>query len=379
MPNHRNISLAWEILFHDKQRLLLSLAGIAFSVLTMFVELGFFNGFNDSQVNLIDRYKDADLVMLHKHKTNMVRMDRMEKSHLYQTLAFDEIAELIPVYEGHMRAKNPDSGLSHRISVIAFPADADPFLLEGFDRYRDLLKRTNTVLFDSRSRTIYGDVRPGMDIELNNRTFQVGGLVTLGPNFANNGYVLMSDTSWRSSRRSRHEISFGLIRLKPGSDAQQVKQQIQSSMPNDILVMTQAELRARDIRVFIFLAPLGIVFGIGLVVGFIIGIIICYQIIFNEITDHLAQYATLKAIGFSNWYMTGVVLQIALLLSLTGFLPGLLGGWIIYRAIDYFSRIRMFLTFGRIGVIYLLTVVMCTIAGLLAARKVIDADPAEVF
>ena len=93
----------------------------------------------------------------------------------------------------------------------------------------------------------------------------------------------------------------------------------------------------------------------------------------------MPQYATLKAVGFTNAYIAGVVMKIALLYSLLGFLPGLLGGWVLYIIIEYFTRINMFLTSGRIVIICILTVLMSSFSGLIAVRKVMQADPADVF
>ena len=57
--------------------------------------------------------------------------------------------------------------------------------------------------------------------------------------------------------------------------------------------------------------------------GFVVGAIIVYQILFADVSDHLAEYATLKAMGYTNRYLFGVVLQEAIILAVLGFLPGL--------------------------------------------------------
>jgi DevC protein len=123
----------------------------------------------------------------------------------------------------------------------------------------------------------------------------------------------------------------------------------------------------------------GVIFGIGLIIGFVIGTIICYQILFNEITDHLTQFATLKAMGFSAGYLRGVVLQEAALLGVVGFLPGLGGGYLLYWLLEGMTGIVMFQTPGRALIIFFLTVIMCVMAGFIAVKRVVKADPADVF
>lgn len=125
--------------------------------------------------------------------------------------------------------------------------------------------------------------------------------------------------------------------------------------------------------------PIGYVFGFGMLMGFVVGLVICYQILSSAVADHLAEYATLKAIGYSNRYLSLLVLQQGLLLAVAGFLPGLLVSTVIYRVMAWTTDLPMRLTPGRAGWIFFLTVVMCSTSGLLALSKVKRVDPAEVF
>ena len=49
----------------------------------------------------------------------------------------------------------------------------------------------------------------------------------------------------------------------------------------------------------------GLIFGSGLVVSFIVGIMVLYQTLATQITRQLPQFATLKAIGYTNRYLDG--------------------------------------------------------------------------
>jgi putative ABC transport system permease protein len=97
------------------------------------------------------------------------------------------------------------------------------------------------------------------------------------------------------------------------------------------------------------------------------------------VADHLAEYATLKAIGYRNRYLSSLVLQQALLLALAGFLPGVGISWVIYQYLGYLTCLPMWMTPGRVVFVFSLTVLMCAGSGLLALRKAQQLDPAEVF
>ena len=375
--SHR-IPLARRMITHRKGRLVLSLLGIAFSVIIMFMEIGFFNGINDSQANLPPLLK-ADLVLLHQRRYSMLETNTIPRLRLQQAMADRDVAEAIPFYEGMTTLLNAENRRLRAIATLAFPPEANPLSVPGIEPYREALKLKGNVLYDSLSRELYGTIRPGAEVILGGIPHQVVGTVGIGPNIKLDGYILMGDATWIADGGDPNAINMGLIRLKPGADPSAVKARLLGNLPNDLLIMTPEELRRREVVFTTQATPTGSVFGVGVIIGFIIGVIICYQILFNEIMDHLPQYATMKAIGFGRPFLIRLVMKQALFLSLLGFIPGLLGGMALYAAIQHFTRILMFMTPERVGLIFLLTVFMCVFAGILAMKKVLRADPAELF
>jgi len=74
-----------------------------------------------------------------------------------------------------------------------------------------------------------------------------------------------------------------------------------------------------------------------------------------------------------------IVLKEALLLSVLGFFPGFGASLGLYTLIEHTTKIIMDLNPYRVVSVFLLTVLMCVIAGMLAVKKVLKADPAELF
>jgi putative ABC transport system permease protein len=115
------------------------------------------------------------------------------------------------------------------------------------------------------------------------------------------------------------------------------------------------------------------------VIGFIVGLMISYQILYTELSDQRSQYATLKAMGYENDYLVRMVLLQAAFYGVVGFLPAWILGLILFYVIGEMALLPMRLGAGvAIGTLAL-TVGMCVISGVLAVRRVLDADPAEVF
>lgn len=374
------VPVARLMLLHNKRRLALSVSAMTFTVMIMFVELGFFNGINDSQSRLPPMF-DADLVMMDQRSVHLNKYNRMDRIRLFRALEFGEVTEVVPIYKENVGLKNRQTKLTKVIFALAFPADAHPFKIADPEAAAAALKKTGTVLFDRKSREIFGTIQAGQDIDINGRLLRVGGFVEMGPNFSIDGTILMSDATWLQNpwAGSADRISYGLIRTRAGSDIQALKHKLLAVLPKDIIVLTPEEMRRREVLYTIKAVPLGAIFGVGMVIGFIIGVIICYQILYNEITDHLPQYATLRAMGFADGFLKHLVVRQALWLCFFGFVPGWLGAVLIYRAIEHFTGILMFFTVGRVLLVLVVTLCMCAVAGLIAVKKVTSADPAELF
>ena len=93
----------------------------------------------------------------------------------------------------------------------------------------------------------------------------------------------------------------------------------------------------------------------------------------------LNEYATLRAIGYSNGFVVGIVLQQAVILAALGFIPGVLvANWLYGNAAEATS-LPIYLTSDRATTVFIMTLAMCSLSGLLAVRKVSRLDPAEIF
>jgi putative ABC transport system permease protein len=104
-----------------------------------------------------------------------------------------------------------------------------------------------------------------------------------------------------------------------------------------------------------------------------------YQILYSDVSEHLSEYATVKAIGYHDRYLFRVVLQEALILSILGFPPGVLVSWFVVQFARSATLLPIHVTWTQVGADYLFTAFMCAIAGALAVRKLQQADPVDVF
>ncbi len=375
----RPLPIAWSMLIDKPSRLVLSVLAVAFSVVIMFMELGFFNGCNNSSANLPPHF-DCDLILSHIEKNHLKTGEEFPLDWVFLARDVEGVAASVALYSGADYWWNPQDSSRNRVFALGVDLEDPMFETDVIKAHRKALLEPGSVLYDRLSRKELGRVETSTVSTLGRISAKVVGLFELGPNFTYEGHLLMSaDTFLLMQDQSRNVVDLGLIRVKPGADLKEVRKRLLAKLPPIALLLTPDEINAREINVTTRRSPAGVVFGIGLLVGFSIGIIICYQILFNEVNDHLPQFATLKAMGHPPRFISGIVLYEALLMALAGFVPGLVAGAGLYKLIEEFTQIRMFLTPERVLLIFALTSGMCLIAGHLALKKVHSTDPADLF
>ncbi len=381
------LKIAWLQISFQKLRLLAAVLGVSFAVVLIFVQLGFQQALYDSAV----RWHTAlgyDLALISPKATYIVNPPGFPRNRLYQARGFPGVASVTPVYIGIADWRNPDNPLQTRnIFVMGFDPTRSGFALAGEPRQVDQLRIPDKVLFDRLSRSEFGPVADKFDdgkqvmTEINNRDIEVVGLYELGTSFGIDGSIITSDLNFRRifHDRSASRIELGLINLNDGVDVQQVQERIRSSIPGDVRILTRDEFIQHEVDYWNSSTPIGYVFGLGVAMGLAVGVIVVYQILFSDVQDHLREYATLKAMGYTNGFLSRVVLGEALLLAVIGFVPGLGLSLLVYSQASAATNLPVVMTEARAGLVLLLTIAMCAGSGLLALRKLRSADPAEVF
>lgn len=374
------VPITWLMLWHRKSRLLLAVLGIAFAVLLMFMQLGFLTGLFDNQTLLI-RAMDADIILISTTKYNLDVEERMPRLRLAQARDTPGVADVTGIRLDNGFWRSPADPSQHVIRVIGLETDDPGLALPGLSRIGARLRERNTALFDARSRDFFGMPAVGTEVEINGRAVKIGGYVELGADFRNDGTVFVSFETFEHvfPFESANQVSAGLVRIRPDAELHDVVRGLRASLPGDVNVYSKAQFERIERDFWAQMTPTGYIFTLGLAVGFVIGVMICYQILYNEINDHLPQFATMKAIGFTNGHLVGLVLREAMLLAALGLAPALLASQLFYTTMIRYSGLYMELTPLRIGLVSLLTFLMCIVSALLAITRVLRADPAEVF
>lgn len=382
----RKIPLPWLQLTREKPRLLVALAGIAFADILMFMQLAFREALFESNVRLHSSLQ-GEIVLINPQSNAVLALESFSKKRLYQALAVKEVASVVPIYVDFTAWKNPQTRELSEVQVIGTNPREQVFDLPGVQQNIEKTKMPDIVLFDRGSRKEFGPIaeefEQGKTIksEVGGRRIKVGGIVELGASFGADGNLITSDQNFLRLFEERDQglIDIGVIKLKPEANAEVALEKLRKYLPEDVQVLSKQEFIQKEKDYWASSTPIGFIFALGTVMGFIVGTVIVYQILYSEVSDHMAEYATLKAMGYTDRYLLLVVFQEALILATLGYMPGFAFALFQYNLAKNATLLPIVMTTSRAVLVLVLTIVMCFISGAIAVRKLRAADPADIF
>lgn len=381
----RKTPLAWFQVTRETTRLAVALAGIAFADMLMFVQLGILDSLFDSATKAHQNLQ-ADLVLINPQFQTLFYVKNFPRERLYQTLSNEGVESVRELYINTAQWRNPETRLSRGILVWGIDPANPAFNLPEVNQNLNQLKLLNQALFDQASRPEYGAIPElvktdgTVEAQVNDQTLQVTGLFTLGTSFGADGNIITSDSTFLTlfPDNQTNQIAVGLIEVKLGADVENVRSRLVAVLPNDVKVATPEEF-AQIEKDYWGSQGIGFIFGLGVGVGFIVGIVIVYQILYSDVSDHLPEYATLKAMGYGDRYLLGILMQEALLLAVLGYIPGFLLAIGLYQIAYAATLLPIAMKLERTVLVLVLTIVMCSISGAISMRKLQSADPADIF
>lgn len=377
--------LAWLQLTRQKTRMVVALAGIAFADMLMFVQMGLLDALFDSATRPHQNLR-GDLVIVNPQFESLFFVKSFPRERLYQTLADPNVTAVRPLYVNAVQWRNPENLTSRSILAWGFDPRDPAIKVEDLEGDLQDLKLLNQILFDRASRPEYGpisemlQVQNPLPIQVDNTLVDVRGLFTLGASFGADGNIFASDSTFLRlfPEHPSGQIMIGLLDVATGSNVQQVQERLQRLLGEEVRVLTLDEF-AQVEKDYWASQGIGFIFGLGAGVGFLVGIIIVYQILHSDVSDHLPEYATLKAMGYTNGYLLKVLFQESLLLALLGFVPGILISMGLYHITYAATLLPVAMKLDRAITVLILTILMCSVSGGIAMQKLRSADPADVF
>lgn len=382
----RRTPLGWLQLSHQKGKLVVACAGVVFADVLMLMQLGFQGALFNSAV-LVHNSVRADVVLLSPQARNLTNMSSFPRRRLYQSMDIPGVQSAEALYTNMVNWKHPTTHRETSMLMLGFEPNESVFERPDINQQLNLIKLPNTVLFDSATRGDYKaaiaqlEQNQPLKTEIERHTVTIAGTIRVGSSFGADGHLITSDQNFLRlfPRRQASSVSVGLLQLQPGTDPVQTVQALKAHLPNDVRVLTRQEFIEFERSYWATNTPIGFIFNLGVTMGFIVGVIIVYQVLSTDVNAHMGEYATFKAMGYRNRYLLMVVFEEAVILAIIGFIPSVAISAGLYRLTRNATNLPLYMTVARGIFVLILTMVMCTLSGAIATRKLQSADPADMF
>jgi len=393
-------------LWHQQAKTLVSIGGVAFALLLVFMQLGFMGSVSHTATNVLDNLR-FDVLVRARDYLHLYEPSQFERKWLQVAASTGGVSAAKPLWITiHSWRKLPTESESQTsdfetqylpIAVMAFATQDEVFKLESVISQQSKLNSGREVLLDTSTHRDYGpwdgwkfgvsDI--DRTTEMGGETFSIGGVFNLGTGLAANGAAIVSQqgfahiVSWDSDRYT----SLGLVDLDSDANVDDVLVELRKrfhvgdndSQSTAVDVLSRAEAMDRERSRWLFQTPIGLIFQLGVAISLLVGAAIVYMVLATDVANRLPEYATLLAMGYSRKYLASIVMTQAVILCFCGFLVAWAAAELLYQLTSYLSGIQVAMNSERVVSVLAMGLAMSCCSGLLALRKLWKAEPASLF
>lgn len=374
-------------LTHNPARFAAALAGVAFANVLVFVQLGLAGSMYESVATPYRLFQPNLLLISPLDTETLADTATLPRQRMFQSLVHPDIEAGMPIFLGSTSWLS-GAASSSKIQFVGLDPQATGFVSPDLTAPLVSLTLQDTALVDLRTRFVdMGSFKTALpdaplNFEISNRQLGAIGTISIGGGFGGDGVFIVSDQTFFHlfPRRSSANPSHILLKLKPGVDAGRVAAELTQLLPpGTVRIRPIKQAMEEEQRYQMTERPTGLIFAFGVGIGVIVGIVIAYQVLTSDVTDHIREYATFRAMGYQNAFFVGIIMEEAIILAAIGFWPGLLLSELFYQTLAHLTKIPIFMTAERAVALFFGTIAACAISGVLAMRKLTAADPADLF
>ena len=408
----RRPPLAWRNVQRGGARSLSAMAGVGFVVTMVLLQLGFLEAVRVTGTNLYDQL-DFDVALISPQYDQLYDAGTFPAERLRQAEAVETVVDAQPMHVALVPWRCPPSPLeperagegapggSHtpappsagaprpvqRRELVAIGIDLqrNPFrepIRGRIEAARAQLELDGRVLLSEQSHPDFGWwAWPAFrGWELGRSAVEVVGGFPLDRGFGADGAVLVSDLTFqrRCTSRWTRGVSLGLLRVRPGTEGETVRR-LKQILPPDTVALARDALKAREEDFWVRQTSTGNIFASGVLVAMAVAVVVVYQVLSNDVRRHLPEYATLKAMGYTNRYLSRVVVVQALIYALGAFGPAVVLAYVAYQVTAALAKIPMRMTVSNLALALGMAAAVSLLSALLSVGKLRTVDPAELF
>ncbi len=371
------LTLASRNLFQDRVRFVASLIGIVLSVVLVMVQIGLYFGFTRMITTVIDHAR-TDLWVIAKGAKSFEDLSLLSTGMRDRLLRVNGIADAVPAVVGFSAWMVPD-GTMTPVFIVGSDFSAGGLLpwnvVEGSV---ETLATPGIVAIDRSYYNRLGVKDIGVNAQIRGLPVTVGVITDGIRSFTTTPYVFSDLNSAQSYiGLPASFVSHFLVRVAPGGDVEQVRQNIFSEL-SGVQALTPDQFREQSRSFWLFETGAGAALFAGALLSVIVGTAIVAQTLYSSTKDHLYEFATLRAMGATNDYIYKVIVCQALIDAVIGFCIAAIIGVVVVHFTSK-SALQIVITHNLMLASFLLTVVMCVGSAIAATLRVIRLDPVVVL
>ncbi len=396
-------------LMHGKWRTVVSTGGVALAIILMFMQFGFLTAVLASATQIYG-HLIYDVMLRSPDYYHFCDPREFPRSYLYYVASMPEVESVKPLHVTLATWRIPENaktveqgtvGNLRGIVALGIDPTANVFDLPEIETQRFLLENPHNLLIDRKTKgndygamdgESFGDseVQNEVVVEIWDKQFRIVGHYAMGAGLAANGSVVVSSQGYGRffPGDTVNNVNYGLVQLKPGIDPVDFSRRLNQQLTLDknsmqptapVLARTRHQVEKQESRRWLLGTPIGAIFIAGVVVALVVGTVIVYMVLSNDVANHLREYATLKAMGYTDGFLSSVVMQQALAMALLGYVVSWAIAEVLYRVVGWWANLPMEMSWRIRLLVFVLTTCMCCISGLATVRKLRSADPADLF
>jgi putative ABC transport system permease protein len=372
------VDLALKMLLHDKLKFFITVAGVAFAVTLVLVQVGLFLGLLDNATVTIE-HANADLWITSKETPNI------DFAHIFPESRVQRVRST----PGVERADN----LLISFAPISLPNGAqEDALIYGFTNFEDWhlpwkivtgnpddLRRGPYIFVDESSKTRWGSFHVGDYRELAQTRFRIIGSTRDAKSFTTTPIVFMDleRAQALAPDQMMAQTSYIMVKLKPGVDASAVKAELQRRLSNNDVYFT-ADWAKHSRNYWIISTGLGLNLFVTVFLGCLVGVVIVAQTLYSSTMEHIKEFGTVKAIGGNNAVIYRLLAEQATMSAAAGYVLGVLMAFLVQPLISKID-LKLMIPNSFLVAVFFGSLAMCLGAAMISFRKVAGIDPALVF
>lgn len=371
------VKIAARNLLQDRLRFIATVVGIVFSIILVNIQMGLFLSFERMVTTMID-HAPGDLWIVPIGTKCFEDPSLLDEHDLTRALTVSGITKAVPIVIGFTEWTVPSGGTTP-VFVVGTGEGAGtlrPWNIVAGDL--SALAAPDAIAVDSTYFPRLGVENIGDKTEIRGLPARVAAITAGIRSFTTTPYVFTTLARAQAYMGAPPtKVSYLVAQVAPGADIATVRVALLKALPGTE-VLTQAEFRARSRDFWLYGTGAGAALFAGALLGAIVGTVIIAQTLYSSTKDHLNEFATLRAIGSSTWYINRIIICQALLSAVIGFALAAAAGLAVMVATAR-TALPIVMTPGLSAGLFLLTVLMCVSSSVAAVVQVSRIDPARVF